>query len=72
MSYPPPIYLGGQGQVSATNRRRDHAPDLHRASGTGVHYLATGASTDRQFGLYRWEMGPGPGGPGPALSSNDL
>ena len=33
--------------------------------GTTVHYLATGASTDGQLGLYRWEMGPGPGGPDP-------
>jgi mannose-6-phosphate isomerase-like protein (cupin superfamily) len=30
-----------------------------------VHYLATGASTDGQLGLYRWEMGPGRGGPDP-------
>ena len=30
-----------------------------------MHYLATGASTDGQLGLYRWEMGPGPGGPDP-------
>jgi mannose-6-phosphate isomerase-like protein (cupin superfamily) len=34
-------------------------------SGTKVHYLATGASTDGQLGLYRWEMGPGRGGPDP-------
>jgi len=34
-------------------------------SGTTVHYLATGASTDGQLGLYRWEMGPGRGGPDP-------
>ena len=63
--YPPPLYFGDQGQVSATYRRRDHEPELHRATGTSIHYLATGASTDGPFGLYRWEMGPGPGGPGP-------
>ena len=30
-----------------------------------MHYLATGASTDGQLDLYRWEMGPGRGGPDP-------
>jgi mannose-6-phosphate isomerase-like protein (cupin superfamily) len=30
-----------------------------------VHYLATGASTAGKFGLYRWEMGPKPGGAEP-------
>jgi mannose-6-phosphate isomerase-like protein (cupin superfamily) len=30
-----------------------------------VHYLATGQTTDGQFGLYRWEMGPSPSGPAP-------
>ncbi len=30
---------------------------------TSAHYLATGASTDGQVGVYRWEMGPGSGGP---------
>ena len=34
-------------------------------SGGAAHYLATGASTDGSFGLYRWEMGPTPSGPGP-------
>jgi mannose-6-phosphate isomerase-like protein (cupin superfamily) len=66
MSYPPQVYPGDEGELSVTYRPRDHAPDLHRpATGTSVHYLATGASTAGQFGLYRWEMGPGPGGPGP-------
>jgi mannose-6-phosphate isomerase-like protein (cupin superfamily) len=30
-----------------------------------VHYLATGASTAGEFGLYRWEMAGEPTGPGP-------
>ena len=63
MSYPPPRYLGDSGEVSATFRPGSHPPELVNASGGGAYYLATGASTSGQFGLYRWEMGPGPSGP---------
>ena len=66
MSYPEPRYLGEKGEVSATYRPADHAPDLiYPATGNTVHYLATGASTGGLFGLYRWEMGPAESGPGP-------
>jgi quercetin dioxygenase-like cupin family protein len=65
MSYPPPRYLGEGGEVSATYRPDSTAPDFSYAVGTKVHYLATGATTNGQFGLYRWEMGPNPGGPDP-------
>lgn len=58
MSYPPPRYLGPDGEVTATHRPAGHEPELTYASGNTVHYLATGASTNGQFGLYRWEMGP--------------
>jgi mannose-6-phosphate isomerase-like protein (cupin superfamily) len=40
-----------------------HPAELTNASGGGAHYLATGASTDGRFGLYRWDMGPSPSGP---------
>jgi hypothetical protein len=30
-----------------------------------VHYLATGATTGGDFGLYRWEMAGPPSGPAP-------
>ena len=63
MSYPEPRYLG-DGEVSASLRRADHPPELATASG-GCSYLATSASTRGQFGLYRWDMGPKPSGPGP-------
>jgi mannose-6-phosphate isomerase-like protein (cupin superfamily) len=63
VSYPPPRYLADNGAVSAVFRPESHPPELTNASGGGAHYLATGASTDGEFGLYRWEMGPGPGGP---------
>jgi mannose-6-phosphate isomerase-like protein (cupin superfamily) len=65
MSYPEPRYTGDTGEVSASFRPRDHPPELNLPSGTAVHYLGTGASTDGKFGLYRWDMGPNPGGPGP-------
>lgn len=65
MSYPPPIYDGSVGEATAWHRPADTAPDLVYANGTTVHYLATGASTDGRFGLYRWNMGPEPSGPGP-------
>lgn len=63
MSYPPPRYHGDSGEVSASFRPVSHPAELTNASGGGAHYLATGASTGGEFGLYRWDMGPGPGGP---------
>jgi mannose-6-phosphate isomerase-like protein (cupin superfamily) len=65
VSYPPPSYLGDTGEISATYRTYDQAPELTYRSGNTVHYLATGATTNGQFGLYRWEMGPEPSGPDP-------
>jgi quercetin dioxygenase-like cupin family protein len=65
MTYPEPRYLGETGDISATYRATDHAPEVVFPNGTKVHYLATGAGTDRLFGLYRWEMGAGGSGPGP-------
>jgi len=65
MTYPQPRYLGLEGEISATHRVADHEPELTYPTGNTVHYLATGASTNGQFGLYRWDMGPEPSGPGP-------
>ncbi len=65
MSYPTPRYLGDGGERSATYRVADREPDLVYSSGNTVHYLATGATTHGLFGLYRWDMGPEPSGPGP-------
>jgi mannose-6-phosphate isomerase-like protein (cupin superfamily) len=63
MSYPDPVYLGDTGEVSARLRTSDTSPDLVYPNGATVDYLATGASTDGQYGLYRWNMAPGVGGP---------
>jgi mannose-6-phosphate isomerase-like protein (cupin superfamily) len=65
VSYPEPRYLGEGGEVSATHRLAGHEPELTYPSGNTAHYLATGATTNGQFGLYRWEMGPEPSGPQP-------
>jgi mannose-6-phosphate isomerase-like protein (cupin superfamily) len=65
MSYPPPRYLGPDGEQTATYRPEATKPDWTYANGNTVHYLATGATTNGQFGLYRWEMGPEPSGPDP-------
>ena len=56
MSYPDPTYFGS-GDVLARYRPADTPPDLPRVGGS-ASYLATGATTDGRFGLYRWDMGP--------------
>jgi mannose-6-phosphate isomerase-like protein (cupin superfamily) len=63
LTYPPPIYHGDAGEISATYRRPDAAPELTYPNGNTVHHLATGATTKGQFGFYRWDMGPEPSGP---------
>lgn len=67
MSYPEPRYLGEKGEGSGVLRPATRGPDLVIGSdpGTRVHYLGTGESTGGAFGLYRWEMGPRPGGAHP-------
>src|SRR5207302_2551895 len=63
MSYTNPRYLGDKGEISAVYRPADRGPELMIGSGTAVRYLATGASTHGQFGLYRWEARPHTPGP---------
>lgn len=65
IDYPPPRYTGAAGEVSAWLRRAGAPPELGPRRGNAAHYLATGATTDGAFGLYRWEMGPDPSGPAP-------
>jgi mannose-6-phosphate isomerase-like protein (cupin superfamily) len=63
-SYPEPRYTGEGGETSATYRPASQPADLtYPTTGNTVHYLATGASTNGLFGLYRWVMGPEPSGP---------
>jgi mannose-6-phosphate isomerase-like protein (cupin superfamily) len=58
MSYPAPTYHGEQGEVTARLRTAAEPPELPMAAAAAT-YLATGASTNGQFGLYRWDfLGP--------------
>jgi len=63
MSYPEPKYFGS-AEVTARFRPADTAPELPRPGGA-ASYLATGASTNGRFGLYRWDIGPEPAGAKP-------
>jgi mannose-6-phosphate isomerase-like protein (cupin superfamily) len=65
MSYPPARYQGESGGISAVLRPADQEPELSFRSGGAASYLATGASTNGQFGLYRWDMAGPPSGPDP-------
>jgi mannose-6-phosphate isomerase-like protein (cupin superfamily) len=64
MSYPPQRYLGEAGEVSAVYRPATTDPEL-RTPATSTAYLATGALSGGEFGLYRWDMSGPPTGPGP-------
>lgn len=65
MSYPETLYQATTGEVSASYRPANRKPDLEIGSAVAVSYLATGASTDGRFGLYRWDAGPQSGGAAP-------
>ena len=62
--YPQDRYTGTSGEPSAVLRRAGTPAELVTRS-TTAHYLASGDVTDGQFGLYRWEMAGGRGGPDP-------
>jgi len=65
MSYPEPRYLGDEGEISGVFRPAGQEPELVYPAGGTADYLATGAGTNGRFGLYRWNMGIRPSGPGP-------
>ncbi len=60
MAYPDPHYHGETGEISGRFRPANEGHPLMMGSDTAVHYLATGASTNEQSGLYRWEAMPLP------------
>lgn len=62
--YPPDRYHAEAGEFTARLRPTETEPDLVNRSGS-VDYLATGVSTNGDYGLYRWNMGPEPSGPDP-------
>jgi quercetin dioxygenase-like cupin family protein len=63
--YPPALYTGEAGEVSAIARLASRTPEIRRPNGSSVSYLATGADTGGKFGLYRWDFAPEPSGPSP-------
>jgi quercetin dioxygenase-like cupin family protein len=62
--YPPPRYTKDEPEVSATLRRAGEPAD-HESWGVKYHYLASQEKTDGDFGLYRVDLAPSAGGPGP-------
>jgi quercetin dioxygenase-like cupin family protein len=62
--YPPRRYTKDQPEVSATFRSADTPAD-YESFGTRYHYLANRQKTDGDYGLYRVDIGPAGGGPGP-------
>jgi mannose-6-phosphate isomerase-like protein (cupin superfamily) len=64
-TYPPPKYDGEPGLVNARLRRSETEPDVRNKNGATADYLATGESTNGQFGLYRWTMSAARSGPDP-------
>ncbi len=62
--YPPERYRGAAGEVSARLRPSDAPHDLENPNGA-CDYLAVGTTTNGDYGLYRWAMGPKPSGPAP-------
>jgi len=65
MSYPEAKYFGDTGESNARLHRADEPPTLVYSAGGSTHYLATGADTGGEFGLYRWNFGPNRSGPDP-------
>jgi mannose-6-phosphate isomerase-like protein (cupin superfamily) len=63
LPYPHDRYHGASGETSAWFRPDDAPHDLVSPTGS-ADYLATGAGTNGDFGLYRWNMGAKPSGPG--------
>ena len=63
MSYPEPHYHGDGGEIRAMYRPASQEPELRIGPLVAASFLATGATTHGQFGLYRWNMGPQPAGP---------
>ena len=64
MSYPEARYLADTGEVSASFRPAATPADLTGARAT-THYLATGAVTGGDYGLFRWDMSEQVSGPDP-------
>ena len=63
--YPPDLYRGTAGEVSARLRPDGTEAEIRYRSGGTCEYLATGDQTGTTFGLYRWTFGENESGPDP-------
>jgi quercetin dioxygenase-like cupin family protein len=63
--YPKPRYTKEDPEVSAWLKRSDESPDYESATGVTYHYLANQQATGADYGLYRVDIAPAAGGPGP-------
>jgi quercetin dioxygenase-like cupin family protein len=63
MSYPEARYLGDGGEASASYRAASDPAGLVQTPANQIRYLATHASTEGEFGLYKVDMGPRAPGP---------
>lgn len=63
--YPPARFTKAEPEISARLRRGTDAPDYETPGKTEYHYLANQKATDGDYGLYRVELPPAAGGPGP-------
>ena len=62
MSYPEARHHGDGDPAAATIRLAGAEPEVDGVA-SAASYLATGASTDGRFGLYRWDFKGPPSGP---------
>ena len=63
--YPPPRYTKDEPEVSAWVRRGTDPPDYDSFGLVSYHYLANQKQTAGDYGLYRVDIAPNGGGPGP-------
>jgi mannose-6-phosphate isomerase-like protein (cupin superfamily) len=63
--YPPARYTEDEPEVSARLRPGTDPPDYDSFGLVTYHYLANQQSTDGDYGLYRVQIAPHGGGPGP-------
>jgi mannose-6-phosphate isomerase-like protein (cupin superfamily) len=61
----PPVRYTGEPEVSASLRRGDEPPDHDSFGMVQYHYLANEQRTDGDYGLFRVDLAPRAGGPGP-------
>jgi mannose-6-phosphate isomerase-like protein (cupin superfamily) len=64
-AYPQARHTEEKGETSAWWRPQGTPHDIEYANGGSCDYLVTGAVSRGDYGLYRWNMAAGKGGPDP-------